>query len=70
MSLLKKLCVWAIIATSAALLVLSWVTAALAEVDDGDGFDGDELLTLPLLIGVGVLAVVAWSVYRRRSSRS
>ena len=56
MSVFKKLSVWAIVATATALLVLSWASAALAEVDDGDGFDGDELLTLPLLLGVGVPA--------------
>ena len=69
MLLLKKISVWGMVATASCLLALSWVSAVLAEVDDGDGFDGDELLTLPILLGVGLLAIVAWSVFRRRSSR-
>jgi len=71
MSLLKKLSVWAMVALAACVLALCWASAALAQVGDGDGFDGDELLTLPvLLLWVGVLAIAAWSVYQRMSSRS
>jgi hypothetical protein len=52
------------------LLSLSWVSMALAQVvdDDGDGFDGDELFALPIVLGV--LAVVGWLALRRRSSSS
>ena len=71
MSLLRQLSMWAGVSSAAVLMAMSWASAALAEVgDDGDGFDGDELLSLPLLLGVGLLAALAWSVYRRRSPRS
>jgi uncharacterized protein (TIGR03382 family) len=43
----------------------------LAQTDsDGDAFDGDEILSVPILLGMGVLAALAWSVYRRRSPKS
>ncbi len=39
---------------------------------DGEGhdFDGDELLSLPIVLGVGVLAMVGCLAYRRRSPKS
>ena len=53
-----------------ALLALSWASTALAQVEsDGDGFDGDELV-LPILLGVAVLAFLAWTVVRGRSRKS
>ncbi len=72
MSLLQRLSTWAIILAGAALLAVGWVTTALAQVGDGDGdgFDGDELLSLPIVLGVGVLAIVGWFAYRRRSPKS
>lgn len=70
MSLLDKLSAWGMIATVALLLALSWVSTVLAQAGDGDGFDGDELLSLPILLGVAVLGVALWSISRRRSSKS
>jgi hypothetical protein len=56
---------------AAVLMAMSWASAALAEAgEDGDGFDGDELLSVPLLVGIGLLAALAWSRYRRGSPRS
>ena len=53
-----------------ALLALSWLGSALAQVQgDGDGFDGDELV-LPILMGVAVVAFIGWSVMRGRSRKS
>jgi hypothetical protein len=37
--------------------------------DDGDGVDGDELLSLPIVLTVGLLAFLGWTAYRRRSSK-
>ena len=55
-SAFRRLSTLAMIVASAALLAMGWVTTALAQADsDGDGFDGDEL-SLPILLGVGVLA--------------
>jgi len=55
----------------AALLAISWVSSVLAQTDsDGDAFDGDEILSVPILLGIAVLAALAWSVYRRRSPKS
>ena len=68
MSVLKSVSTWALVMAVAALVAMSWVSVALAEAD-GDGLDGDEILSVPLLIGVGVLGAVAWVAYRRRSTR-
>jgi hypothetical protein len=63
--------VWGVVFWAAVLMAMSWAAAALAEGgEDGDGFDGDEHLSIPLLIGLGLLAAVAWSRYRRGSPRS
>ena len=71
MSLFRRLSVWAIVFAAAALLAISSVSAALAQVgEDGDGFDGDELVSLPILLGLGILAALAWTLYRRRSPKS
>ena len=59
-----------LIVAAAALLAMGWVTTALAQADsDGDVFDGDEL-SVPILLGVGVLAYAGWLVYRRRAAKS
>jgi LPXTG-motif cell wall-anchored protein len=63
----QRLSAWALISTAAALLALSWISTALAEAD-GDGFDGDEL-ALPIL-GLGIVAVAGWMVFKRRSKNS
>ena len=71
MSLLRRLAVWGVVFWAAVLMAMSWASAALAEAgEDGDGFDGDELLSVPLLVGIGLLAALAWSRYRRGSPRS
>ncbi|MDE3076189.1 MAG: hypothetical protein KGJ86_12245 [Chloroflexota bacterium] len=54
-------------ATLACLMVLAWVTPLLAEGEDGDGFDGDELW-LPIIIG-GVIVVAAVTLWRNRRPR-
>jgi hypothetical protein len=70
MRYLQPLCRYASVLIAGVLLALSWLTTALAQVDDdGDGFDGDELLSLPIVLAVGVLAFLGWTAYRRRSSR-
>jgi uncharacterized protein (TIGR03382 family) len=69
-SLLERLATLAVIVAAAALLAMGWVTTALAQADsDGDVFDGDEL-SVPILLGVGVLAYAGWLVYRRRAAKS
>jgi len=68
MSLLQRLFMWALIVSAAALMALSWITTALAETD-GDGFDGDEL-GLPIVLGIGVLAILGWMAFRRGSPKS
>ncbi len=68
MSVLQRLSTWALILAAAGLLAMGWVTTALAEAD-GDGFDGDEL-GLPIVLGIGVLAILGWMTFRRRSSKS
>jgi len=69
-SLIARLSTLAVIVAAAALLAMGWVTTALAQADsDGDGFDGDEL-SVPILLGVGVLAYAGWLVYRRRAAKS
>jgi peptidoglycan/LPS O-acetylase OafA/YrhL len=69
MSFMQRLRSWMLIAAAAALLAITLLSSALAEVDgDGDGLDGDEL-ALPIL-GVGVVAVVAWIAFQRRSKKS
>ena len=69
-SLIARLSTLAVIVAAAALLAIGWVTTALGQADsDGDGFDGDEL-SVPILLGVGVLAYAGWLVYRRRAAKS
>ena len=69
-SLIARLSTLAVIVAAAALLAMGWVTTALAQADsDGDGFDGDEL-SLPILLGVGVLAYAGWLAYRRRAAKN
>ena len=70
MSLLNKLSLWGTVAIGALLLAMSWASTVLAEADDGDGFDADEILTIPILLGVAVLGVVLWSISRRKSPKS
>jgi hypothetical protein len=63
------LCRWALVVGSATLLGLAWVTTALAQAaGDGDGFDGDEL-SIPIVVGLGVLGYLGWTIYRRRSPK-
>jgi LPXTG-motif cell wall-anchored protein len=65
----QRLSAWALIVAAAALLALTWISTALAEVDgDGDGFDSDEL-ALPIL-GLGILALAGWMAFQRRSKNS
>lgn len=68
MSILRRLSTFALIMSAAALLALGWITTALAQ-SDGDGFDGDEL-GLPIVLGIGVLAILGWMAFRRRSPKS
>jgi hypothetical protein len=69
MSFVQRFSSWMLIAAAAALLAITFVSTALAEVDgDGDGLDGDEL-ALPIL-GVGLVAAVAWIAFQRRSKKS
>jgi hypothetical protein len=54
----------------AALAAVSWISLALAQVNgDSDGLDGDEL-SLPIIVGAAVAALVGWMIIRRRSRRS
>ncbi len=70
MRYLQLLSRYAIVLTAAALVAMSWLTTVLAQVDeDVDGFDGDELLSLPIVLAVGLLAFLGWTAYRRRSSK-
>jgi hypothetical protein len=67
---LQLLSRYAIVLAVGTLLAMSWLTTVLAQVDDdGDGFDGDELLSLPIVLAVGLLAFLGWTAYRRRSSK-
>ena len=69
-SLLERVATLVVMLAAAALLAMGWVTTALAQADsDGDGFDGDEL-SVPILLGIGVLAYAGWLVYRRRAVKS
>ena len=71
MFLLNRTTRWGMMVAFAALLAISWVSSVLAQTDsDGDAFDGDEILSVPILLGIAVLAALAWSVYRRRSPKS
>ena len=71
MLLLSRIARWGMMVAFAALLAISWVSSVLAQTDsDGDAFDGDEILSVPILLGIAVLAALAWSVYRRRSPKS
>jgi hypothetical protein len=68
--MLHRLSAAAVVVAAAALLALGWLTTALAQADgDGDGFDGDELLSLPIVLGVGLLAALGWLVYRQRADK-
>ena len=70
MSFVQRLSTWMLIVAAAALVAMVWVSTAMAEVDgDGDGFDGDEL-ALPVVLGVGVLAILGWMAFQRRSPGS
>jgi hypothetical protein len=67
---LQLLSRYAIVLAVGTLLAMSWLATVLAQVDDdGDGFDGDELLSLPIVLAVGLLAFLGWTAYRRRSSK-
>jgi hypothetical protein len=69
-SSLGRVAGWVGVIAATALVAMSWVTVALAEAaGEGDGFDGDEFLSLSILIGLGILGAVAWSVYRRHSTK-
>jgi uncharacterized protein (TIGR03382 family) len=66
----QRISTLAVIVAAVALLAMGWATTALSQADgDGDGFDGDEL-SVPILLGVGVLAYAGWLVYRRRAAKS
>jgi hypothetical protein len=66
----QKLAACLALGVIAALATMSWISVALAQAEgDGDGLDGDEL-SLPILVGAAVVAVVGWLIMRRRSHRS
>ena len=68
---LPRMRTWAVMLTSSLWLAMTWVSIALAQADgDADAGDADELSAGALLLGVAVLAVAGWLVYRRRSTRS
>ena len=70
MSVRQRLFTWLTLVGVALVLALSWITTVLAQADsDGDGFAGDEL-SLPIVLGVGVLVYLGWMVVRRRSRKS
>jgi hypothetical protein len=49
---------------------VSWISLALAQANgDRDGLDGAEL-SLPIIVGAAVVALVGWMIIRRRSRRS
>jgi hypothetical protein len=70
MSIPQRISSVMLIAFSAALLATGWISTALAQADtDGDAFDGDEA-ALPIVLGLGVLAIIAWLLFQRRSPKS
>jgi hypothetical protein len=70
MSVHQKLSTCLALATIAALASMSWVSLALAQAEgDGDGLDGDEL-SLPNIVGAGIVTFVGWMIIRGRSLRS
>ena len=55
---------------AALLLAAAWVVPVFAQVGDGDGFDGDELL-LPLVLAAAiVVGGIAYWRSRRSQTRS
>jgi hypothetical protein len=69
MSLHHKLSAWLTLAVFAALAAMSLISVALAQVEgDGDGVDGDEL-SLPIIVGAVIVALVGWMIVRRRSHK-
>jgi hypothetical protein len=53
----------------AVLVAVGSVTTVLAEAGaDADGFDGDELLSLPIVLGLGLLVIAAVLMYRHGSA--
>lgn len=70
-SLVSRIRTWVLILAASLLLAATWVTVALAQADeDGDGPDGDELVGVPLVLGIAALSVVGYLAYRRWSARS
>jgi len=70
MSVHQKLSACLALAVFAALTALSLISLALAQADgDGDGLDSDEL-SLPIIVGAGIVALVGWMIIRRRSHKS
>jgi hypothetical protein len=70
MSFHQKLSAWLTLVVIAALAAVSWISLALAQANgDGDGLNGDEL-SLPIIVGAAVVALVGWMIIRRRSRRS
>jgi hypothetical protein len=66
----QKLSTCVALAVIAALAAMSWISVALAQADsDGDGLDGDEL-SLPIIVGAGIVAIVGWMIIRSRSRKS
>ena len=69
MSLTARISSLAATLGAALLLAGAWVSPVLAQIGDGDGFDGDELV-LPLLLGAAVIVgVVAYWRSRRSQPR-
>ena len=54
----------AVSALAALFLTASWVAPALAQVDDGEGVDGDEIVLPLVLLALGGVAV--WALLRGR----
>ena len=70
MTIWRRLSIVRIVSVMAVLLVLSWVSVALAQAEsDGDGLDGDEH-GLPILIGVGILVYIGWQAISGHSRKS
>ena len=67
MKIQDRLVSLAMAATLACLIAMAWVTPLLADADEGDGLEADDLL-LPIVIGA-VIVVGAIALWRSRRPR-